>query len=266
MHTCVHPTVGYTDVVSQQHTTDLEHLSIPLEEDEDNLIAEGEMQHSSTGSASQRSSMASSTVNVTFEWEASPLCRRDLFRTHSRNVSETPSIPPFYSSSTSSAYHSRNSSLGSQMSGSCFESDSMLSQLTDLDTGCHGDMKHPIRLQDSRYNRLGDSSPVSYSSDLSLHHHMNQPIGMHDSLLGLSPVNLEDTLKNLPMENIEERKKMASMKSSEWIKRQYERYRESLVQVKVSSKTKHVVHFNVKAGDVIIWEFATKKKDIAFGK
>ena len=39
----------------------------------------------------------------------------------------------------------------------------------------------------------------------------------------------------------------------------------SLLQVKVSSKTKHVVHFNVKAGDVIIWEFATKKRDIAFG-
>ena len=36
--------------------------------------------------------------------------------------------------------------------------------------------------------------------------------------------------------------------------------------MKVSSKTKHVVHFNVKAGDVIIWEFATKKRDIAFGE
>ena len=40
----------------------------------------------------------------------------------------------------------------------------------------------------------------------------------------------------------------------------------SPLQVKVSSKTKHVVHFNVKAGDVIIWEFATKKRDIAFGE
>ena len=38
------------------------------------------------------------------------------------------------------------------------------------------------------------------------------------------------------------------------------------LQVKVSCKTKHVVHFNVKAGDVIIWEFATKKRDIAFGE
>lgn len=32
-----------------------------------------------------------------------------------------------------------------------------------------------------------------------------------------------------------------------------------------SSKNKHVVHFNVKAGDIIVWKFATKKRDIAFG-
>ena len=51
----------------------------------------------------------------------------------------------------------------------------------------------------------------------------------------------------------------------EWIKRQLEDEAEPLVQVKVSSKTKHVVHFNVKAGDVVVWQFATKKKDIAFG-
>ena len=38
------------------------------------------------------------------------------------------------------------------------------------------------------------------------------------------------------------------------------------LQVKVSSKTKHVVHFNVRAGDVIIWEFATKKRDIGFSE
>ena len=43
-------------------------------------------------------------------------------------------------------------------------------------------------------------------------------------------------------------------------------HRDSIVQVKISSKHKHVVHFNVKAGDIIIWEFATKKKDIGFGK
>ena len=55
------------------------------------------------------------------------------------------------------------------------------------------------------------------------------------------------------------------IKSVEWIKRQLEDESEAFLQVKVSSKTKHVVHFNVKAGDVVIWQFATKKKDIAFG-
>jgi len=61
-----------------------------------------------------------------------------------------------------------------------------------------------------------------------------------------------------------ENKKLRSFKSSEWIKKQMEKG--SLIQVKVSSKTKHVVHFNVKAGDVIIWEFATKKRDIGFSE
>ena len=36
--------------------------------------------------------------------------------------------------------------------------------------------------------------------------------------------------------------------------------------VQVSSKTKHVVHYSVKSGDIIIWEFATKKRDIGFGE
>ena len=34
----------------------------------------------------------------------------------------------------------------------------------------------------------------------------------------------------------------------------------------MSSKSKHVVHYNVKSGDMIIWEFATKKRDIGFGE
>ena len=38
------------------------------------------------------------------------------------------------------------------------------------------------------------------------------------------------------------------------------------MSLKVSSKTKHVVHYNVKCGDIIIWEFATKKRDIGFGE
>ena len=137
--------------------------------------------------------------------------------------------------------------------------------LTDIDsclalqTGSHGDLKHPIRVQDPRVSRLGDSSPMSYTSEWSLRHHMNRPIGLSDQ-------NLEETLQTMCLENLEERKKLSSLKSSEWIKRQLSKCRDSLVQVKVSSKTKHVVHFNVRAGDVIVWEFATKKKDIAFGE
>jgi hypothetical protein len=55
------------------------------------------------------------------------------------------------------------------------------------------------------------------------------------------------------------------IKSVEWIKKQCEEDRDSIVQVKISSKSKHVVHFNVKAGDIVMWQFATKKRDIAFG-
>ena len=225
-------------------------------------------QSSNLSSPSQRSSLCSSTANM--EGDA-PGFRHHYYHTHSRNLSETPSLPPFYSSSTSSAYHSRNSSMGSQMSSCCFESDSLLNEMDPTlaaaaRTGSYNDLKHPMRMQDSRFNRLGDSSPSSYSSDLSLHHHMNKPIGVADSLLGLSPPNLEDTLRSLPVESLEERKQMATMKSSEWIKRQMSMHRDSIVQVKISSKHKHVVHFNVKAGDIIIWEFATKKKDIGFGK
>ena len=223
-------------------------------------------QSSNFSSPSQRSSLCSSTAN--FEGDV-PGFRHHYWHTHSRNLSDAPSLPPYYSSSTSSAYHSRNSSMGSQMSSCCFESDSLLNDVDHTHTahtGSHSDLKHPTRLQDSRFTRLGDSSPSSYSSDLSLHHHMNKPIGLHDSLLGLSPPNLEDTLRNLPVESLEERKQMATMKSSEWIKRQLSMHRDSIVMVKISSKHKHVVHFNVKAGDIIIWEFATKKKDIGFGE
>ena len=228
--------------------------------------------HSSNlSSPSQRSSLCSSTANMGFYEGDIPGFRHHYCRTHSRNLSETPSLPPFYSSSTSSAYHSRNSSMGSQMSSCCFESDSLLNDMDPslvTHTGSHTDLKHPTsRLQESRFSRHGDSSPSSYSSDLNLHHHMNAPIGLHDSLLaGLSPPNLEDTLRNLPVESLAERKQMAAMKSSEWIKRQLSMHRDSIVQVKISSKQKHVVHFNVKAGDIIIWEFATKKKDIGFGE
>ena len=240
-------------------------LSITMEEDSSSDYHSDRVtyQSSNLSSPSQRSSLCSSTANMgAYEGDV-PGFRHHYWHTHSRNLSDAPSVPPFYSSSTSSAYHSRNSSMGSQMSSCCFESDSLLNEVDPTHMGSHSDLKHPIRLQDSRFTRLGgDSSPSSYSSDLSLHHHMNKPI---DSLLGLSPPNLEDTLRNLPVESLEERKQMAAMKSSEWIKRQLSMHRDSIVQVKISSKHKHLVHFNVKAGDIIIWEFATKKKDIGFG-
>ena len=207
--------------------------------------------------------------------EDTPHRGRLPYQSHSRNVSETPSLPPFYSSSTSSAYHSRNSSLGSQLSSCCFESDSMLSQLTDMDSllAVHtGDHKQPIR--------LGDSSLTSYSSNLSLQCHMthsqchmtHHPIGLRDPGVRGFP-SLEETLRNHPNGEGGGKKRKHAQKSSEWIKRALEQDRDSevqdrdsLVQVKVSSKQKHVVHFNVRAGDVIVWEFATKKRDIGFGE
>ncbi len=143
----------------------------------------------------------------------------------------------------------------------------MLSNFTDMDS-CHGDIKSPIRLQDSKHLLSGRGEPTCYSSDLSLHCHMTKPIGAATQL-GISPT-LEDTLRGggraLMLESVQDKRNSLTMKSSEWIKREMESSPVSLVQVKVSSKSKHVVHFNVKAGDVIIWEFATKKKDIAFGE
>ncbi len=249
-----------------EHTPDrvlCSQISIPMDQiDEEGTCQLGVTSHQFP--YSQRSSMASSMSSVpTNEGEvAYNLYRPDSFQTHSRNVSETPSIPPYHCSSSSSAYHSRNSSLGSQFSSSCFEGDSVLADIDSCMTthsGSHGDLKYPIRLQDSRITRLSESSAMSYTSEWSLRHHVNRPIGLSEQ----SP-NFEDTLQN--MDSFQDRQKLASLKTSEWIKRQLRACRETLVQVKVSSKNKHVVHFNVRAGDVIVWEFATKKKDIAFGE
>eukprot|EP00118_Oscarella_pearsei_P000323 m.4693 g.4693 ORF g.4693 m.4693 type:complete len:284 (+) comp11125_c0_seq2:95-946(+) len=55
------------------------------------------------------------------------------------------------------------------------------------------------------------------------------------------------------------------LKSSDWINEQLEMSKDSLVFCRVSPKTKHVVHFNVKHGDVIVWEFATSKRNLGFG-
>jgi hypothetical protein len=51
----------------------------------------------------------------------------------------------------------------------------------------------------------------------------------------------------------------------DWISEQQEMNKDALVYYKVGAKSKHVVHFNVKKGDVVVWEFGTYKRDIAFG-
>ena len=83
----------------------------------------------------------------------------------------------------------------------------------------------------------------------------------------VSPDHLDDTLcaGRVPRPSLEERQKAVGMKSVEWIRRAVEEG-EGVTQVKVSSKQNHVVPFSVKAGSTIIWEFATKKRDIAFGE
>ena len=144
--------------------------------------------------------------------------------------------------------------------------------MTDMDsclalqTGSNPDLKYVKRMHDSRFSRQGESSPSSCSSDLSLHHHMSKPLDAKVTIVNISSLNLEETLRNLSLDRVEDYKRKLTLKSSEWIKEEMESHKDTLVVVKVSSKSKHVVHYNVKAGDILIWEFATKKKDIAFGE
>ena len=169
-------TVGETSCYSSDVDLRRQHqLCIPIDEGSADMYTPPTYINHTGGS--QRSSVCSTALN---ESEGMGVVKQEV-KTHSRNVSETPSLPPFYSSSTSSAYHSRNSSLGSQMS-SCFETDSMLNQLTDIDsclavhTGSNTDLKHLKLIQESRFSHRGDSSPSSCSSDLNLHHHMTKPL------------------------------------------------------------------------------------------
>jgi hypothetical protein len=214
-----------------------------------------------------------STSNAVSEPLSTPVSenRLPIHFTHSRNVSETPSLPPFISSSSSSAYHSRNSSMASQFT---FDSDS---QFTDIDsciityTGGN-DIHRPISLQEARF-KFPDVTPIEVSmqkqwfSDIN----MTAPIRVPEHFF-VSP-HLEGTLTTTeqginvagPNENLEDKLISAALKSSEWIKREMRYARQTLVQVKVSSRSRHVVHFNVKAGDMFVWEFATKRKDISFG-
>lgn len=219
-----------------------------------------------------------------------PLSYLSTNLTHSRNISETPSLPSYINSSTSSAYHSRNSSMTSQLTSEYLDSDS---QFTDIDScivlqtgSCSRAMgrkfsdSRPVSLQDSRYkfpeHVTCDESSVAHRQCYSVCDLRPGQIKMPEHLQVTGPVTFDDTLKHSretdeqecdpgPVESFEEKHQAAVMKSSEWIKREMSRARHSIIHYKVSSKCKHVVHFNVKAGDLIIWEFATKKKDIGLG-
>ena len=196
------------------------------------------------------------------------------YLTHSRNISETPSLPPFISSSSSSAYHSRNSSMASQITSDWFDSDSHCTDIDSCIVMQSGDLHRPISLQDSRF-KFPDMTSLELKHRLCYSFtDITSPIRVPEHLFVPSP-ELEDTLRtvdgvvrenvNVHGESFDQKHLLSAMKSSEWIKKEMRRARHSMVQVKVSSKSRHYVHFNVKAGDMFIWEFATKKKDIGFG-
>lgn len=161
--------------------------------------------------------------------------------THSRNVSETPSLPPFVSSSSSSAYHSRNSSMASQITSDCFESDS---QFTDIDSCIvtySSDIHRPISLQEARF-KFPEMSAMEKSiqrqcyaiSDIN----MTTPICVPEHLFVPSPP-LDETLttgeepqRSIPIKNFEGKQLLvAALKSSEWIKREMRRSRQTMIQV-----------------------------------
>lgn len=159
--------------------------------------------------------------------------------THTRNISETPSLPPFINSSTSSAYHSRNSSLVSQMTSEWFDSDNHSADIDSCIVMHSGDLQRPISLQDSKF-RFPDFTSVDptqrqcYSfTDL------RSPLHVADSVFLPAP-ELEDTLctssdgndeDNVNNESFEQKHMASAMKSSEWIKREMRRARSSMVQV-----------------------------------
>lgn len=192
-----------------------------------------------TPSLSDRSSIPSTPISE----NRLPLAVLIGCKTHSRNVSETPSLPPFMSSSSSSAYHSRNSSMASQITSDCFDSDS---QFTDIDSCIvtyNSDLHRPISLQEARF-KFPDITSMeismqkqSYSfSDLNL----TTPIRVPEHLFVPSP-KLEETLRtddevgklpSAPAESFEEKHLSAAMKSSEWIKREMRRARQTMIQVR----------------------------------
>ncbi len=162
--------------------------------------------------------------------------------THSRNISETPSLPPFISSSTSSAYHSRNSSFASQITTDWFDSDSHSTDIDSCIVMHSGDLQRPISLQDSKFKLPDFSSPADSTNrqcfsftDLRSSHQVVE--GMF-----LPAPELEDTLctahqgvvreeDNVNNESFDQKHMASAMKSSEWIKKEMRRARSSMVQV-----------------------------------
>lgn len=157
--------------------------------------------------------------------------------THSRNVSETPSLPPFISSSSSSAYHSRNSSMASQITSDCFETDS---QFTDIDscivTYSSDIHSRPISLQESRF-KFPEVSAMEKSIQRQCYAigDITTPICVPEHLF-VPTTTIEEGSNGEVMvmggENFEGKKiGIAGLKSSEWIKKEMRRSRQSMIQV-----------------------------------
>ena len=205
------------------------------------VSSEGTCTVGSSGDEVQRGNETPSPPDQRQSVPSTPIFENRLFPshfTHTRNISETPSLPPFISSSSSSAYHSRNSSLTSQITSECFDSDS---QFTDIDSCIvpyKNDFHRPISLQEARFKfpeltSMEVSMQRQWFSDLN----MTTPIRVPEHLFVPSPP-LEETLRMgeepqraSPNESFEEKHLAAALKSSEWIKREMRRARQTMIQV-----------------------------------
>lgn len=177
--------------------------------------------------------------------------------THSRNVSETPSLPPFVSSSTSSAYHSRNSSMASQITSDCFETDSQYTDIDSVVVTYSSDIHtRSMTLQEARF-KFPEVSAMEKS--IQMQHYSigdlnaTSPICVSEHLFMTSPT-LDETLKTgqesparkgeLPVlpecEEGQLSTKVAGLKSSEWIKKEMRASRQSMIQVNLTPCT--IVH------------------------
>ena len=161
--------------------------------------------------------------------------------THSRNISETPSLPPFLHSSTSSAYHSRNSSLASQITSDWFDSDSHSTDIDSCIVMHNGDLHRPISLQDSKFKFPDFNSVDSKNRHCFSFGDLRSSLQVPDGVF-LPALELEDTLctaatikeEDVYNESFDQKHLASAMKSSEWIKKEISRARSSMVQVCVA--------------------------------